>query len=286
MPKVATRYAPNTMFVGKPIVEFDEIGSTNAYAEEWIAATLNSSSKSKPNDGTVISAANQTQGRGQIGSQWLSQPYKNLACSFIFYPNFLQPIEQFYLNKTIALAVREFVDTQLKKYKKNAPPPVQIKWSNDIYVGERKIAGILIQNQLKISEIEHAIVGIGLNVNQFQFDPNLPNPTSLVRETQDHDTEIIEFDRAEMLHLLCKFIEFAYLRLKNCARNQDFSSIDAEYWQHLFRLNQLSQFRRRINQTYFWGRIVGTSDTGKLMIENADSLEIEEFDVKEITFVS
>jgi BirA family biotin operon repressor/biotin-[acetyl-CoA-carboxylase] ligase len=274
------------MFVGKPIVEFDEIGSTNAYAEEWLAATINSSSKSKPNDGTVISAANQTQGRGQIGSQWLSQPDKNLACSFIFYPNFLQPNDQFYLNKTIAIAVRQFVDNELKKYPKNAPPPVQIKWSNDIYVGERKICGILIQNQLKTNEIEHAIVGIGLNVNQLQFDPNLPNPTSLAREAHAHDAEVVEFDRAEMLHLLCKFIEFAYLHLKNCARNQDFSSIDAEYWQHLYRLNHLSQFRRRINQTYFSGRIVGTSDTGKLMVENADSLEIEEFDVKEITFVS
>jgi BirA family biotin operon repressor/biotin-[acetyl-CoA-carboxylase] ligase len=177
------------------------------------------------------------------------------------------------------------VDNELKKYRKNDHPPVKIKWSNDIYVGERKICGILIQNQLKTNEIEHAIVGIGLNLNQMQFDPILPNPTSLARETQAEIDEIFEFDHTETLHLLCKNIESAYLKLKNCARNQDFSSIDAEYWQHLYRLNQLAQFRRRDNQTYFFGRIVGTSDFGKLRIENAETLEIEQFDFKEIAFV-
>ena len=124
----------NTLFIGKVLRHFPQLGSTNQYAVEIV-------SKSNPTEGTVISTFHQPAGRGQIGRKWESEPHKNLTLSIIFYPRFLAPTQQFILNQAISLGLVDFITKYIAK-------GVKVKWPNDIYVQDRKIAGILLQNTL------------------------------------------------------------------------------------------------------------------------------------------
>ena len=150
--------------MGQVFEEFEMLPSTNQYAQELL-------SKSKPVEGTVISAQNQHAGRGQIGSSWEAAPGQNLTLSIILYPQFLAIQHQFQLNQSISLGVRDFIAKYVQK-------PVKIKWPNDIYVNEKKIGGILIQNTLSGSSIQSTIAGIGINVNQKHFESMLEMKTS------------------------------------------------------------------------------------------------------------
>ncbi|MBK9336717.1 MAG: biotin--[acetyl-CoA-carboxylase] ligase [Lewinellaceae bacterium] len=128
----------NTLFIGKVYHRFDALPSTNDYARELLA-------KSKPPEGTVLRAASQSAGRGQYGSRWLSAAGQNLTLSIILYPKWLQVAEQFRLSEAVALAVR---DTVVAALPHASGAGVLIKWPNDVYLSDRKIAGILIQNAL------------------------------------------------------------------------------------------------------------------------------------------
>lgn len=272
------RQIKKTIFVGKFLLDFDELPSTNQFALDWLAqdTPLSNDTKNKPSEGTVISTYRQTAGRGQIGSHWLSEPDKNLSFSVIFYPTFLRPHEQFYLNKAIALAIRQYVENILNSMLENAPK-VAIKWSNDIYVNDKKITGILIQNNLSTKNITSSIIGIGLNINQLHFSENMGNPTSLAAETGQ------TFDLAQVLEDICLCIEQRYLQLRTCARNSNFSVFDAEYLKNLYRIHTLAPFRR-LDETVFVGKIRGITEGGKLMIEH-ENRTIENFDIKEIKFL-
>ncbi len=147
------------------ISEIGEIDSTNKYAEKLI------NSGSVP-EGSVFYTHNQTSGIGQAGNTWESEPRKNLTASMILYPVFLHPAHQFYLTMVVSLAVLDTVDFFLHD------TTASVKWPNDIYCGNRKIAGILIKNQVMGNEISSAIAGLGLNINQTEFT-TAPNATSL-----------------------------------------------------------------------------------------------------------
>lgn len=248
----------NTLFVGKVLLQFKELASTNTYAIELIA-------KNKPSEGTVISAWSQPQGRGQIGSKWESEAGKNLTISLILYPTFLPARQQFLLNQVISLAVRDFVATYLSS--------VTVKWPNDIYVKHKKIAGILIQNVLSSSSIQSSTIGIGININQRSFLPETSNPTALILETgHPHDL-------STLLAELCEYLERRYLQL----RAQQYSIIEKDYLQHLYRYQQEALYRRNIDSTIFSGKIVGLAPTGKLLIDHHGGQEA--FDIREISFL-
>ncbi len=272
------RQINKTIFVGKFLLDFEELSSTNQFASDWLAGLtpLSNDTKNKPSEGSVISTYRQTAGRGQIGSHWLSEPDKNLSFSIIFYPSFLRPHEQFYLNKAIALAVRQYVEHILNKTLAN-PPKVTIKWSNDIYIGDKKVTGILIQNNLSSQHIVSSIIGIGMNINQLHFSQAMGNPTSLAAETGQ------TFDLEHTLDDLCSYVEQRYLQLRACARKNDFSIFDAEYLKHLYRIHLAAPFRR-LDETVFVGKIRGITEGGKLMIEH-ENKHIENFDIKEIKFL-
>lgn len=157
----------NTLFIGKVVHAFSALPSTNSYAQELL-------SKSTPIEGTVITAAEQTAGRGQIGSRWYSPARLCISMSVILYPRFLEARRQFGLNIIAALAVRDTVQRFLAD-----GPPCRVKWPNDVYLGGKKVAGILIQNQIAGRQLQHTIIGIGLNVNVEHFPPDLPLATSL-----------------------------------------------------------------------------------------------------------
>ena len=243
----------NTLFVGKVYHQFDELPSTNDWAVELIA-------KSKPPEGTVVRAATQAAGRGQFGSRWESEAGKNLLMSVILYPNWLAVKDQFYLSMAVALALHDAVDH----------PDACIKWPNELYLGDKKTAGILIQNSISGAQLQSSVVGIGLNVNQRVFDPALPNPTSLAEGFS------CAFDLDVMLHCVCVSLEQQYLQLK-AGR---FEAIKMAYEGLLYRRNQLTGFVRTADDSPFEGIIRGVSASGKL--EVAVNGVMEAFDLKEV----
>jgi len=248
----------NTLFVGKVLKQFASLASTNDYALLLL-------SKSKPSEGTVISTLNQYQGRGQIGSTWESEAEKNINFSLILYPTFLPVKDQFQLNQAMSLGVRDFVAEYLLN-------PVKVKWSNDIYVREKKVAGILIQNSLMGSQIRASVIGIGINVNQTEFVSNPHNPTSFKLETGT------DFDLEKLGAALCHCLEQRYLKLKFGQAD----AIQSDYLNHLYRYRETALFQRP-NGIVFIGEIIGISETGKLGIRSDN--EIEYFATKEIRFL-
>jgi BirA family transcriptional regulator, biotin operon repressor / biotin---[acetyl-CoA-carboxylase] ligase len=284
----------NTVFIGKVLHHFEELPSTNTYASELLNKPLHNggnnliSDAQKPSntegvveiprtygdaviEGTVVSTNNQTYGRGQLGTRWESEPNLNLAASIILKPHFLQARQQFHLNKAIALAVHDFISSEYSKNNPSLKNDVTVKWANDVYVKNSKIAGILIQNTLSGVNIQSTIVGIGININQTYFK-DLPNVTSLKLETQK------EHNLREMLEKLCQFVEYRYFELQKKA----FDKLHTEYLERLYRLNEDAIFQYP-NGEYFSGRILDVDNEGKLNILTKSG--IESFDVKEVKFV-
>lgn len=122
--------------------------------------------------GTVIAARRQTSGRGQRGNSWEAEPGKNLTFSMLLRPRAVKPGEAFAISMCTALSIASVVSEAMDGVE------VKIKWPNDIYVGDRKICGILIENSFGTG-IERSIVGVGINVNQREFLSDAPNPVSM-----------------------------------------------------------------------------------------------------------
>ena len=248
----------NPLFVGKVHLHFPDLDSTNRYALDLI-------SKSNPSEGTVISTHNQLQGRGQIGSKWESLPEKNLSLSIILYPHFLPPKQQFSLNQAISLGVYDFFSRYIRK-------GLKIKWSNDLYVENRKIGGILIQNSLRAYKITSSVVGLGVNINQSVFSDKLPNPSSLYLETKK------EYLLEDLLVPLCGCIEKRYLQLKFGKKEL----LQKDYLQALYRYMEEALFQKP-EGSVFSGKITGLDPSGKLKIEHQKGEEV--FGIKEIKFI-
>lgn len=144
------------------IIWLERVDSTNDEARRHISEIDNLS---------VVSALEQTKGRGQRGNRWSSQPGENLTFSLVVKDFRIKANEQSAISQTTALSLVDLLSRHEIK--------ARIKWPNDIYAGDEKICGILIENSLKGSEIDWSIIGIGLNVNQTAFPEDLPNPTSM-----------------------------------------------------------------------------------------------------------
>ncbi len=123
--------------------------------------------------GTAVMARVQTAGRGQRGNSWEAEPGMNITLSLLLRPEGLEPARQFIISQAVSLAIVEMLDNFI------GADAVSIKWPNDIYVNDSKIAGILIENVISGSAISRSIVGVGLNVNQTEFLSDAPNPVSL-----------------------------------------------------------------------------------------------------------
>lgn len=244
----------NTLFIGKVYHRFDELPSTNDRALEMLA-------KSKPPEGTVLRADSQTAGRGQFGSRWESAAGQNLLLSVILYPHWLAVQDQFYLSMAVALALHDSV----------GHPDCRIKWPNDLYLLGKKTAGILIQNSLVSNHLQTSVVGIGLNVNQQQFAPSLPNPTSL------NLFFCRDFDPEALMATLFSNLEQRYLQLKAGHLPQ----IKADYEAALFRLDVPTQLVRTADEAIFEGIIRGVNPAGLLRVEMAGG-ETEYFDLKAV----
>ncbi len=233
------------------LIKLDAIDSTNDF--------LKNLSRSQPVDNfTVVSAENQTEGKGQMGAKWNSEIGKNLIMSVFVKDVLAGHQDVFALNITVALSVVEALQ-------KHAIPNVSIKWPNDIMSGQRKIGGILIENAFKDSGIE-SVIGLGLNVNQTHFE-DLPQASSLALvadRTFDKDLLLVQI--AETIESRCGSI--------------DSGKLWNEYHGLLFKKGVPMAFETE-NHQRFMGIIDGVEPDGKLRILHQDDT-VQTFGVKEI----
>jgi BirA family biotin operon repressor/biotin-[acetyl-CoA-carboxylase] ligase len=247
----------DTLFIGAHHLSLETVDSTNTYAKTLIA-------DQRPPEGTLVTTRLQTAGRGQSGSTWQAEPGLNLTASYILYPSFLSADRQFFLNMAVSLAVRELCE-EITGHE------IRIKWPNDIYHKNKKLAGILIENTISGSQLASSVVGIGLNINQTTFDPGLPNPTS-VKLITGQQTQI-----EAVIPQLNSYIEKYYLQL----RQLHFNFLDKGYMVHLYRYHQTATYSR--NGQTFRGEITGVTKEGKLIIESGGK-ELR-FGMKEVEYL-
>ncbi len=236
------------------IIKLSAINSTNDYLKELIA-------KQVVTNYTVVTTKSQVNGKGQMGSVWISESGKNLTFSVLI-KDLIVDVKQLYtLNIVVSLAIISV----LEKYK---IPSVTIKWPNDIMSGNHKIGGILIENSFKSDGEVFSIVGIGLNINQINFE-NLPNASSLKYKTG------VDYDLDELLEEFYISIRKYVLKISSQT-----DSIWNLYHQKLFKLGTPMAFENK-KEEKFMGIIQHVSPEGLLnvLLEN-DS--IVQFGIKEI----
>lgn len=255
--------------IGDRIIELSRVDSTNSYASQVFANT-------EFVDGTIIWAHDQFAGRGQHNNIWKCETGKNLTFTVCLKPRFLPPDRQFKLNKAIALGVIDFIRCSLypvQQMRDISPVSAScIKWPNDIYVGEQKIGGILIENTIMGSIFETSFVGIGVNINQTHFASDIPNPVSLIN-ILGHETVL-----KEALLSLCNFLNIRYMEIFQT----DMANLDLAFDQTLLGFDHWRYFLRGGDQME--GKIKGVDDIGRLRVESRYG-ETHCFGHKEIEFV-
>lgn len=232
----------HTQFIFVP-----ETTSTNILlAEIAMNKTLE---RSRLENFTVLYTDYQTEGRGLAENEWHSRPKENILASFYFTPP-ITPRDQFYFNIFFSLSVKEMLDAYSSR--------VTIKWPNDIYIGDKKIAGILIEHTLQGYRIIQSIAGVGINLNQTEFHPSVKNCTSLKLETGG------EYDS---LSLLREVVDKGYTYYRWLEEGR-YDRLRQEYYRHLYRFEQFYPYR--INGYEKEARITGINEYGHLQLEDRD----------------
>jgi BirA family biotin operon repressor/biotin-[acetyl-CoA-carboxylase] ligase len=227
----------------------------------------------RPAEGTCISAIHQTAGKGQQGSTWLAPAGENLTLSIILYPTFLTGHNAFALSRATALAVRDVV-LQFLTAAGQPDLPLQVKWPNDVLADNRKICGILIQTQWLHEQMQAAVVGIGLNVNQLEFDPSLVNrATSLAALTGR------KFDSYRVEDTLLQLLESRYEALRLAPEAQT-----REYERHLLGYQQERLFYLPESQRTLAARVMGTTSDGRVTLQTPED-EILHLQPKQVEWV-
>lgn len=245
----------NTIFIGKDIHFLPDCHSTNDSALDEIR-------QGKVGEGSIFITHHQTKGKGQRGNTWEARPGENLTFSLILRPNFLDLSEQFLLNMAISNAIRKCVQEYL--------PDLKVKWPNDLVVpAQGKIGGILIENIVGSTGWEYAVVGIGLNINQREFQTSQATSFSLATGSQ--------YSLEELFKLLVGYLEQAYIALKK----GKYADIRADYLRHLYLFEQEALFT--VGEETLVGKIVGLTEAGNLLLELPNGLR-KPFGIKEIKF--
>ena len=252
---------PGIHSLGTPFIELQSVDSTNNYALAQIHAKL-----AQP--GTCYFAHEQTSGKGQRGKTWATERGMNIIVSIVLKPDFLQPIQQFQLSACVAVATHKFLD----KYDGSS---LKIKWPNDIYWRDRKLGGVLIENVVRSRQpegasLDWAVVGIGININQESFTPDLKNPVSLKQVTGK------SFDQIDLAKKLCASIDHFYKKLMN----KEADAILEMYNRLLYKKNEMVRLKK--GNRIFSGTIKEVTQTGQLVVQH--SVE-EQFDFGKIEWL-
>ncbi len=249
------KFFAKTLFLGKKVYFLPECHSTNEEAQLMCT-------KEGAQEGLTVITPKQTRGKGQRGNKWESTPDKNLTFSVVLKPGFLAVKDQFHLHIITSLAIYDTLFPMLKS-------KLTIKWPNDIYYNSSKLAGILIENSVRGNRIEHAIVGIGLNVNQLDF--NTTGATSLSRLLNQ------TFEPNELAELILLNLEKRYLQLKG-RKTKELTEL---YQKRMYKFQSPHFFM--INGEKRIGIITGISPAGLLEVSLDD--QMYRFDLKEIEFL-
>lgn len=236
-------------------IHLNSVNSTNIYALELLR-------QKNSVIGTVITTDFQENGKGQQGQKWESDIGKNLQFSVIVSPK-LQVEQQFKLSQLVAISLKQWLDTL-------AVEQVKVKWPNDILVGTKKIAGVLIENSIQGQEITHSVIGVGVNVNQVLFSNFSRLATSLKKEMK------IDFDRTILLN------DFLLCLQTNLVKHQNGElNLTQHYLDSLYGFGKPMSFRDMLGD--FLGVIIGVLPSGKLQVNRNGKLK--NYDIKEITFL-
>lgn len=237
-------------------VKLDIADSTNRWTSD------RSSSLEWP---CLVYAVEQTAGRGQRGNSWESQPGMNLTCSALFRPEGVETAAQFVISEAVALAVADLLEGYGVK--------ALVKWPNDIYVGDRKICGILIENSIMGREIMRSVAGIGVNINQSRFVSDAPNPVSLVQLTgEEHPVDKVAADFADILERRLAMLESP-------------KTLHEEFLRRMWRADgSLYPFLDKTRNQQINARISAVDPDGILTL-TTDSGEQRKFAFKEVEFI-
>lgn len=239
-------------------VRLEQVDSTNTYLLDHAMASAS---------GVVVYTPCQTAGRGQRGNRWLAQPGLNVTFSYLYKPLNILAREQFCISEAAALAVAQVLARE-------SGERITIKWPNDIYHGNCKICGMLIENSLDGRLVAHSVIGIGINVNQREFDPYAPNPTSLALITGRH------YDVDEIMRKVCERME----SLLACLVNEGTQALHADYLASLYwNDNQVHTFSLP-DGTQFAASIVDVAADGMLALRHMDGT-VRDYAFKQVQFI-
>ncbi|MES2628850.1 MAG: biotin--[acetyl-CoA-carboxylase] ligase [Bacteroidota bacterium] len=243
--------------IGNQVIRLQDVDSTNNFAANLLNTTL-------PPEGTAILAYNQFGGKGQRGAVWQAEPGANLTLSVILYPKKIPASSQFILSKMVAVALADAVDEV-------SGLSSRIKWPNDILLNNKKVAGILIESAVSGMNLSQAIIGMGLNVNQQNFE-GLPRASSLAVEAGK------AFDKEQVMQQLFSLLNYYYMVLQR----GNTAKIDELYLEKLFGYREDGLFRHSggIDK----GKITGIKENGRLEIEFSTG-RVMEFENKEVEFL-
>lgn len=239
------------------ILRVAETTSTNSLLRELVI-------KESLPEGSVVVADFQTAGRGQIGNVWESEAGKNLMFSTVLYPTCIPANRQFLISQIAALSVKETLDSYTDH--------VTVKWPNDIYWKDKKICGILIENDLTGTHIARSILGIGININQKTFISDAPNPISLKQITGQ------EYDTTSILKAVMQRIRNYYSLLKQ----GDITPIIQRYQNALFHKNGIYSYCDAEGE--FKAEIIGVEPDGHFLLQDENG-KIRRYVFKEVQYL-
>lgn len=234
-----------------------ETTSTNVYLKELLPT-------GQLAEGTLAYTDFQAQGKGQRGNKWLSEPGANLLMSVVLFPRHIEAHRQFLLSAMVALAIKRVLDAYTSD--------IAVKWPNDIYWKNQKLAGILIEHDLEGRYLSNTIVGIGLNVNQHEFAPELPNPVSLCQ---------IVGHEVDKMHLLTEIHQSIRTHYADIALHPD--NIMGAYQRSLYRADGYHPFVDANGQ--FRAKIVGVEPMGYLVLADEQTGAHRKYAFKEVQYV-
>ena len=248
----------HTLFTGRQLTLLETVNSTNSFMNNLLL-------HHRLPEGAAVVAGEQSAGRGLAHERWISDGGKNLLMTILFYPAFLSIHHLFLLSKTFSLGIYDGIAELVNN-------EVKIKWPNDIYYRDKKLGGILIENSIRHITLNHSLFGLGLNVNQEIFPPELPNPVSLKMILGKQ----IAVD--DCFSMLCNTLERRYLQLKAGHVNK----INEDYIKAMYRFGEFHEYENRIEK--FTAKISSVADDGKLILTRKNG-PTEKYDLKEVKFV-
>ncbi len=238
--------------------QYDHLDSTNEEALRLIA-------DDRAKEGLVLQTYKQKQGRGTGKNKWESESGKNLTFSMILQPHFLEPSQQFVLTEMVSLALFEVVEHRL------GAEHLSIKWPNDLWFKDKKLAGVLVQNRIKGNQLDFSVIGVGLNVNQKKFLSDAPNPASLLHFTGKEE------NLPGLLDEILKQLGYYYDKIET-----DIKSLEDLYLQKLYRIDEWGEYCDEAG--VFTAKITGIDQYGRLLMTDRQG-NLRVYGFKEVTFL-